>query len=46
MAEHHQSVTHRHRLHWYERGLASLTAFSAIVLTVIEIGRSMQWWHG
>jgi len=44
MADHHDTVTHRHRLHWYERWLASLAALSAVVIAVIEIGRSMLWW--
>lgn len=37
-------VTHRHRLHWFERMLAVLTAMSAVVITVLEVGRSLAIW--
>lgn len=39
-------VTHRHRLHWFERTLASLAAASAVVIAVIEVGRVVGTWRG
>lgn len=37
-------VTHRHRLHGFERTLAALAAFSAVVIAVLEVGRSLAIW--
>jgi hypothetical protein len=37
-------VTHRHRLHWFERTLAVLTTLSAVGIMLLEVGRSLVLW--
>lgn len=38
------ATIHRHQLHGVERALAGMAAFSAVLIALIEVGRSMQWW--